>query len=74
MNDPDKQEISKQVILALCLDAIAPQYAEHATILMLMLNPCGQDVLSLLNSYIFQLKLGMTDFPSHPGQPEAILT
>jgi hypothetical protein len=74
MNDPDKQEISKQIILALCLDAIAPQYVEHVPILMLMLNPCGQDVFSLPNSYIFQLKLGMTDFPSHPGQPETILT
>lgn len=36
VNDPDKQEISKKVILALCLDAIVPQYAERATILMLM--------------------------------------
>jgi hypothetical protein len=36
VNDSDKTGDFKDVILALCLDDIAPQYAEHATILMLM--------------------------------------
>jgi hypothetical protein len=36
VNDPDKTGDFKEVILALCLHAIASQHAEHATILMLM--------------------------------------
>ena len=36
VNDPRRTGDFNEAILARCLDAIAPQYAERATILLLM--------------------------------------